>query len=228
MHHGHGVGRRDGRLPHLLWIGLILAGLVSALIPLDPGSSLANPSLTRLELPEQFYRFIKATMLWVPIGLMFGIAGLGNIPRAWVGLLVAVLFLYFGISLDVIHIAILQEILAVAPGLAAGLWLGERSRSAERMQQSSPATAKSGSVIITPVTIESASHELASTDGSSAFNPKKTPRSEDCSVVYPVPFVFQKLYYHLIVRLIVMHFQWLRTKVQKFYPGHPDLQRRFG
>lgn len=155
--HG-GIRRRDSRLSHPLWFGLILAGLISALIPFDPNSSLTTPSLVGLELPEQLYRFIKAIMLWVPIGFMFGLAGLGNIPRIWVGLLMAGLFLYFGFSLDVIRVAITQEILAIAPGLAAGLWLGERSRL----------PGKSGSVAIPSVAIEPASAALAITDRNSA------------------------------------------------------------
>lgn len=163
-----GVRQRE-RLSHPLWIGLILAGLVSALVPFDPGSSLATPSLVRLDMPEQFYRFIKSTMLWVPVGLMFGLAGWGNIPRVWAWLLVVGCFFYFGFSLDVIRIEITQEILAVAPGLAAGLWLGEKSRLPD----------KSGSVATSSIAIEPESAALASADGNSAFNPKNMPPSED-------------------------------------------------
>ncbi|TCV88110.1 O-antigen ligase family protein [Sulfurirhabdus autotrophica] len=182
MQSRNGIKQQNSRFSHPLWIILILVGFISALVPFDPGSVLTSPSLIKPELAEQFYRFIKSSMLWVPIGLMFGIAGLGNIPRIWVGLLVTGTFLYFGFSLDVFNMVTVQEILAVAPGLATGLWLGERSFLSERKDtllrtQSIPATTRSSNKETYAGNIEPKATALASADNN-AVNEKTMPLSK--------------------------------------------------
>ncbi len=91
-----------------------------------PWGSVFNPE--SWHLLEQFYALLKPAILWAPLGLIAGLTGYGK-PTRLVGIAIPFLLLAISplasISLDRSTVI---EILAVLPGLAMGLWLGERSK----------------------------------------------------------------------------------------------------
>lgn len=122
---------RSGRTAWL-WQGLLALALAGVLLPVDPDSPLASPDLAAgaypASLADQLYQFIKAAMLWVPLGLLAGLAGQQTWTRRLAMAGVAGLALIGLPFLDAPRIRDLLEILYALPGLALGLWAGGRTR----------------------------------------------------------------------------------------------------
>lgn len=118
-----------------LWHGLVLIALLLGLVPLDPDSALSAPGLARdpggplRDVLQQAYLFIKALILWVPLGMLAGLMGArGPWPgRLALALLAAMLFIVLPLLPDP-RARDLLEVLALLPGLAAGYALGRRTR----------------------------------------------------------------------------------------------------
>ncbi len=120
-----------------LWRGLLLAALLGFLLPLDPQASLSvpvwspDPAAYLRDLPWHVYLLLKAAILWVPLGLLAGMVGWRS---RWLYLLPIAGFLaLFLIALPMQPQPLLLDvldILAMPPGLAAGYWLGARTRLA--------------------------------------------------------------------------------------------------
>lgn len=124
-----GDADRDSRL----FLALSLLGLSGVLLPFEPASPLSNPRMTGpladylLALPNQFYVMIKSVMLWVPLGLLATFAGQARNLYAlmpWAVVLMAALGLPL---LPHARFADLLEIMFVLPGVALGIWLGQRA-----------------------------------------------------------------------------------------------------
>ena len=114
-----------------LWTVLAWALPLLVLLPLDPMAVLASPSASALDIPAQFYQVIKAILPWTVLAVVAGLLGQAGPTRVW-GLAGTVVSLICAVLVaDIVHIGDIVQILAVIPGLAAGLWLGERSRSAQ-------------------------------------------------------------------------------------------------
>jgi hypothetical protein len=136
----------------MFWRVLILAALLGGLLPLDPDAGLTAPALAASpgaypqDLPWRFYLLLKAAIPWVPLGLLAGLPGRsGGWPHV---LLLAGLT---GLALVALpmqpqaHFRDVIEILALLPGLAAGYWLGRRSRlPGETGTSARPAAADEG------------------------------------------------------------------------------------
>lgn len=111
-----------------LWLAAILLGLLSALIPVDPGSPVISPILTGTGIDARgiagrLYELIKAGILWAPLGALFGLLGWGRALRL-VALTGVPVLAAIGIMLLPSFLAgDLLELFAVIPGLAAGAWL---------------------------------------------------------------------------------------------------------
>jgi hypothetical protein len=118
-----------------LWRGLLLAALLACLLPLDPQSRLSalawspEPAAFLRDLPWHVYLLLKAAILWAPLGLLAGMAG-------WRGRWLYLLPIAGFLALTLIALPMqpqpllldVLEILAMPPGLAAGYWLGARTR----------------------------------------------------------------------------------------------------
>ena len=116
----------------------IAAALGSAviLVPLAPdtplfdpalGWHIASPGAYLKALPSQIYLALKPFVLWVPVGLLFALAGRVAQLRNWV-VAAAVTFVAAGLPLlhDVLRLQDLLEILGAYWGSVAGIWLGAR------------------------------------------------------------------------------------------------------
>ncbi len=144
-----------------VWYALLLSSLLLGLVPLNPGSPLAAPAWSRhtggllLGMPEQAYQFIKAAILWVPVGML---AGLMEWKPVWLQrLALAVLAGLSFIALPLLpepRIQDVLEILVLLPGVAAGYWLGERSRrmaGVKPVSRTRPVATEAAAVAETPV-----------------------------------------------------------------------------
>ncbi len=117
------------------WRVLILIALLLGLVPLDPNSALTAPTLARqvsgpfFGVPEQFYLFIKAVTLWVPVGMLAGLLEWKAVWLQRVALIVLAGLAFIALPLlPAPRIRDALEILVLLPGLAAGYWLGGRIR----------------------------------------------------------------------------------------------------
>jgi hypothetical protein len=118
----------------LLWKLAVAGGLAWALLPLDGGMLLSDPGFTGLELPTQFYRFIKAAMPWAGLGVVCGLGGYGRNVRVWSLATVTGFGLCLWFALDVLQLGEVAQVLAAIPGLAFGLWLGEHTAQPAPLQ----------------------------------------------------------------------------------------------
>ena len=120
----------------LLWAILTWALIIFFLLPLESlGWLTADGSAGWLggypgEVAQHYYSLIKTAMLWVPVGVVFVLLERQALLRIWA---VAALISYFLVALGLPD-AELQwrdtlELLCAFPGIAAGIWLAERTFS---------------------------------------------------------------------------------------------------
>ncbi|MDP2834189.1 MAG: hypothetical protein Q8Q28_13025 [Pseudomonadota bacterium] len=132
----HSQRRHAGPTTRLsAWQALILVALLLGLVPLDPNSPLFAPALSRhaagllLGVPEQFYLFIKAVILWVPVGMLAGLLEWRAVWLQRLALLVLAGMAFIALPLlPAPRIRDVLEILVLLPGLTTGYWLGGRIR----------------------------------------------------------------------------------------------------
>jgi hypothetical protein len=114
--------------PRALWRLAIFVTIGFALLPLDPNSSLDQLHASDWALPDRVYRLIKPTILWAGLGAVAGLAGAEARARVWGGAAVAGFLLVAPFVAGSLTWADTVEALALLPGLAAGIWMGERTR----------------------------------------------------------------------------------------------------
>jgi len=115
-----------------LWHGLLLSALCGLLLPVDPYSVITAPSLSGAGfprgLPQQFYQFIKSSMLWVPLGALLAYAGQERLlKRAAIVAVPGALLVGLPLLPDA-RVADALDVFFAVPGLALGLWLGKGTR----------------------------------------------------------------------------------------------------
>jgi len=120
-----------------LWHGLLLAALCGLLLPVDPYSTVTAPALSATgfphALPQQVYQFIKASMLWVPLGALVAYAGQERLLRVAAAIVVPGALLIGLPLLPDARVADALEVVFAIPGLAFGLWLSKGTmRGGER------------------------------------------------------------------------------------------------
>lgn len=114
-----------------LWGFAVFAAVGIALLPLDSKAILAQPALAEWALPERVYQLLKPAILWAAVGLICGLAGHGLQARLWGMAGVTGFLICAPLATDVFLYRDVVEVMALLPGLAMGLWLGQRSRIAE-------------------------------------------------------------------------------------------------
>jgi O-Antigen ligase len=122
------VGARKRKPGHTLWSLASLLAVGLALLPFDPGSHLTQLHMAGWAVPDRLYHLIKPAILWAGLGTVAGLAGAARHARKLGGAVVFGLLLVTPFVTGGLTWADVVEALAVLPGLAAGLWLGERSR----------------------------------------------------------------------------------------------------
>jgi hypothetical protein len=118
-----------------LWRIAVLAAVCFALLPLDSKAILAQPAFAQWDLPERVYQLLKPAILWAAVGLIGGLAGHGQQARLWGMAGVAGFLICAPLASDVFLYGDVVEVMALLPGLALGLWLGQRSRFTELLGQ---------------------------------------------------------------------------------------------
>lgn len=122
-----------------LWGIAVFAVVFLALLPLDIKALLAQPAFAQWDLPGRVYQLLKPAILWAAVGLIGGLAGHGHQARLW-GMAGVFGFLVCApLASDVFLYGDVIEVMALLPGLAMGLWLGERSRFMELLGQNKTA-----------------------------------------------------------------------------------------
>lgn len=167
-----------------LWRIAVVAALVLVLLPLDPKATLARTALADWNLPERVYQLLKPAMLWAGLGLVCGVSGYSRQARRWGGAGVFSFLVCAFIDAENFRFEDVVEIMALLPGLAMGLWLGERSKLAG-------------------ATIQVEVHGTIAVAGSDGKSPLSSPAPYDVSesredvrisriAVTPVPELFTK------------------------------------
>ena len=114
-----------------LWTGAVLAALAVTILPLNTQATLVQTAFSDWDISARVYQLLKPAMLWGALGLVCGLSGYGPQARAGgvaaiLGFLVCALF-----APEIFRFEDVVEVMALLPGLAMGLWLGERSRLPE-------------------------------------------------------------------------------------------------
>lgn len=110
-----------------IWVALVILVTGSIVLPTAGGAAHAQQGGYLGMVADNGYQLIKLAMLWVPAGLVLGLAGYARIARR-IAMLAAGLILLIGAALA-LTMSAAHEALALLhalPGLAAGLWLAGR------------------------------------------------------------------------------------------------------
>ncbi len=130
--------------PRAEWyaLGALLAVLL--LTPLDPDRPLTalheawsadSIGAYLHDIPPRLYYLYKGVLLWVPVGLLLGLAGVERVLTRWVSAAVAAFVLMSPPLYDVLAVRDVIEVALIPLGASAGRWLGAQVRL-----QASPAT----------------------------------------------------------------------------------------
>ena len=130
-----------------LWGVSVLAALVFTLLPLDTKATLGQTAFTHWNLPDRVYQLLKPAILWGALGLVCGFVGYGRQARVWGGAGVFGFMVCASLAAENFRFEDVVEVIALLPGLAMGLWLGERSRLAGEFAQTE---ASSTLAVVTP------------------------------------------------------------------------------
>ncbi len=155
-----------------LWGVAVVAALAFTLLPLDIKATLSQTAFTHWNLPDRVYQLLKPAILWGALGLVCGFAGYGRQARVWGGAGIFGFMVCASLAAESFRFEDVVEVMALLPGLAMGLWLGERSRLAgefTRTEASSKlAAANLGSAVTPPARAGKLAIESNFRDGGSA------------------------------------------------------------
>ncbi|MBI5752357.1 MAG: O-antigen ligase family protein [Hydrogenophilales bacterium] len=112
----------------LLWAIVTWLPVIFLLLPWESMGLAKSDGGYFAEIAQRYYALIKAAMLWAPVGVVFVLLERQAVLRRWG---VAALISYFLVALGLPDM-VLQwrdtlEIWSAFPGMAAGIWLGERT-----------------------------------------------------------------------------------------------------
>ena len=169
----------QGSLP-ALWRIAVAAALVIALLPLSPPATLAHPTVADWNLSEQVYQLLKPIMLWAAMGMVCGISGYGRQTRAGGSAAVFGFLVCTSFATENFRFEDVVEVMALLPGLALGLGLGERSRLAgEFFQVGNAATLATvdSAAVLTPAGTMPLYEASASSDQGGSGVPSESRRA---------------------------------------------------
>lgn len=118
-----------------VWYVLLLAVPVMLLIPFQDESGLKTAGWLDGYLAGaavRLYELIKVAMLWLVPGMLFTLMMPGPAIQRWAVVAAAGCFLAGWAIVPAMGWGDVKDILFALPGLAAGIWIGERSRRSER------------------------------------------------------------------------------------------------
>ena len=117
--------------PTALWRVAVVAAVIVTLLPLNTQATLAQTAFADWDLPERVYQLLKPLMLWGAFGMVCGICGYAKQARAGGGAAVFGFLACAALATENFRFEDVVEVMALLPGLAMGLWLGERSRGVD-------------------------------------------------------------------------------------------------
>ena len=123
-----------------LWAISVFAALVLALLPLDTKATLSQTAFTHWNILDRVYQLLKPSILWGALGLICGFSGYGRQARVWGGAFVFGFVVCAFLAAENFRFEDVVEVMALLPGLAMGLWLGERSRLTDKFTQAKAAS----------------------------------------------------------------------------------------
>jgi hypothetical protein len=112
-----------------VWPSATLIAVGLSLLPFTPDSLLTQLHVNDWGLPDRIYHLIKPGILWAGLGTVAGLAGMTRDARILGAAAVLDFLLILPFLAGILTWADVVEALAVLPGLAAGIWVGERSRA---------------------------------------------------------------------------------------------------
>lgn len=130
-----------------IWRLAVMLALLSVFLPFESGQSLFGMALPQGLggyiglIFQQGYELIKSAILWVPVGVLAAFIGKERVARGAALILMPSLLLLGLPLLAEPHTTDLMQILFAFPGLAAGLWLGGRTRLRAAMVGGKPRAA---------------------------------------------------------------------------------------
>ena len=128
-----GVESALSRLERPIMRLVVAVSIAAIFIPFAPDSPLVAPTVRHIDaltsyirgIPAQLYLALKALILWMPLGLLYGFAERQTIIRRWA---VAAVLTFVVVGLPLLHHALHVvdgiEILSGYWGIMAGTWLG--------------------------------------------------------------------------------------------------------
>ncbi|CAH1204227.1 O-antigen ligase [Candidatus Nitrotoga sp. BS] len=119
-----------------LWGISVFSAVVLALLPLDTNATLSQTAFAHWNILDRVYQLLKPSILWGALGLICGFAGYGRQARVWGGACAFGFMVCASLAAENFRFDDVVEVIALLPGLAMGLWLGERSRLAGKFAQS--------------------------------------------------------------------------------------------
>lgn len=135
-----------------LWRIAVLVALAITLLPLNPKTTLAHTAFVDWNLPERVYQLLKPIMFWAALGMVCGISGYARQARTAGSAAVFGFLVCAALAAENFRFEDAVEIMALLPGVALGLWLGECSRFAGEFSQVGDAAtiATVGRVVVLP------------------------------------------------------------------------------
>jgi hypothetical protein len=119
-----------------VWYALLLATPVMLLLPFQDGSGLKTAGWLDGYLAGvavHAYELIKVSMLWLVPGMLFSLMMQRSSIQRGAVVAVSGCLLAGWIILPAMGWNEVREVLFALPGLAAGIWVGERSHRTERL-----------------------------------------------------------------------------------------------
>ena len=120
------------------WTVAVLTALAVTMLPLNTHATLVQTEFADWNISERVYQLLKPAILWGALGLVCGLSGYARQARAGGGAAILGFMVCAAFAPEVFRFEDVVEVMALLPGLAMGLWLGERSRLTESL---SPAVA---------------------------------------------------------------------------------------
>lgn len=157
------------RLKYLWRTAYSVSGVLSLLTMVPPGDvSDLLPALS-----DHVYRFIKAAMIWLPLGGLLGLIGMAQPARVWMLAGLATLLLVG--HADLLHLSSRDwlDVFAAAPGMALGFWLGE---SMHRLRSRDEVTATDVTAVSQAVAVLGARSSSANSRDLPETKPSAAPR----------------------------------------------------
>jgi len=121
-----------------LWTVAVLGALAVTMLPLNTQATLGQTAFSGWDISERVYQLLKPAMLWGALGLVCGLSGYGRQARAGGGAAILGFLVCVAFAPQIFRFEDVVEVMALLPGLATGLWLGERSRLTDSISPAVP------------------------------------------------------------------------------------------